>query len=101
MSEFSAYHIFRAYDIRGLVDEELTPEIMERIGLALGAYMKEKNLGDTVCLGRDIRKSSKPLENSFISGLLNSGVNIIHVGETSANFTLFSGWSWAQMYPPI
>lgn len=89
---FSAYHIFRAYDIRGLVGEELTPRLMEKIGLALGAYMKEKNLGNTVCLGRDIRKSSKSLEKAFISGLLNSGLNIIHIGESSANFALFCGW---------
>lgn len=85
-------HIFRAYDIRGLVGEDLTPEVMEKIGLALGAYMKEKGLGNTVCLGRDIRKSSKSLEESFISGLLGSGLNIIHIGESSVNLALFSGW---------
>lgn len=85
-------HIFRAYDIRGITGKDLTPEVMERIGLALAVYMKENNLGNTVCVGSDIRKSSKTLEDAFIKGLLKSGLDVFHVGESSASLSLFSGW---------
>ena len=46
--------IFKAYDIRGVVDKTLTEEAARAIGQALGALAKEKSV-DTMCVGRDGR----------------------------------------------
>jgi phosphomannomutase len=49
-------HIFRAYDVRGVVNKELTPADMIRIGMSFGTYLNGKG---RVLLGRDVRTSSE------------------------------------------
>ena len=48
---------FKTYDIRGVIDEELTPAIAERIGKAFGTFIK----GKSVVVGHDIREASLKL----------------------------------------
>jgi len=92
MTENISPHIFRAYDIRGLYNEDLTPEIMYKIGLAFGNYVLQDLKGKEVLIGRDIRYSSNPLAHSFISAVLTSGLNVVDVGVTAFGQTLFAGW---------
>ena len=49
--------IFREYDIRGVVDKDLTPETVALIGKAIGTYIRREG-GNKVTLGWDIRSSS-------------------------------------------
>jgi len=75
-------HIFRAYDIRGIYNEDLYPATMLKIGLALGTYAKER--GETsVVIGNDIRATSTLLSNAFISGLLSAGIDVTNTVTTS------------------
>ncbi len=84
-------HIFRAYDIRGIYNEDLYPATMLKIGLALGTYAKER--GETsVVIGNDIRATSTLLSNAFISGLLSAGIDVTNTGTTSFGACAFSGW---------
>jgi phosphomannomutase len=85
-------NIFRAYDIRGLYNKDLTPDIMHKIGLAVGTYVNRVLEGDKIVVGNDIRQSSIPLAYSFISGVLATGINVIYVGTTAFGQTLFAGW---------
>ncbi len=85
-------HIFRAYDIRGLYNEDLTSTIMYQIGLAFGTYVSQKLKGKAVAVGNEIRQSSYPLTYSFISGVLSTGVDITYVGTTAFGQTLYAGW---------
>ncbi|MCE7743040.1 MAG: hypothetical protein GOP50_11380 [Candidatus Heimdallarchaeota archaeon] len=85
-------HIFRAYDIRGLYNEDLTSTIMYQIGLAFGTYVSQKLKGKAVAVGNEIRQSSYPLAYSFISGVLSTGVDITYVGTTAFGQTLYAGW---------
>ncbi len=72
-------YIFRAYDIRGVVDEELTTDIAYKIGQAIGSEAKQKHI-KTIVLGRDGRKSSRKLAASVQEGILSTGRNILDIG---------------------
>ncbi len=85
-------NIFRAYDIRGLYNQDLSSEIMYKIGLGIGTYVKQILNYTEVTLGNDIRYSSIPLAHSFIAGVISTGVDILYVGTTAFGQTLFQGW---------
>ncbi len=84
-------HIFRAYDIRGIYNEDLYPATMLKIGLALGTYAKQRSK-KSVVIGNDIRATSTLLSNAFISGLLSAGIDVTNTGTTSFGACAFSGW---------
>lgn len=81
-------NIFRAYDIRGVYGQTLTPEIMMKIGMVIGSKHKGKNF----VVGNDIRKSSPSLAHALIAGLLSTGGKVTYVGTTPMGETLFAGW---------
>ncbi|HIG06186.1 MAG TPA: phosphomannomutase/phosphoglucomutase [Planctomycetes bacterium] len=72
--------IFRTYDIRGIVGEDLTEEIVERIGLGLGQLLSSEG-SRSVAVGHDIRDSSAPFAARVRDGLLKAGLDVIEVGE--------------------
>ena len=71
--------IFRAYDIRGIVGETLTEEIVYEIGRALGAEA-EAHGQKTVVVARDGRHSSEALMQALANGLLQSGRDVLDIG---------------------
>jgi len=71
--------IFRAYDIRGIVGKELTPETVHKIGQAIGSEAAKRN-ENTVAVGRDGRNSSLDLATALIAGLRAAGCNVIDIG---------------------
>ncbi|NIR42962.1 MAG: phosphomannomutase/phosphoglucomutase [Gemmatimonadetes bacterium] len=76
------HHIFREYDVRGVVDEDLTAELAERLGRAYGSEVRDM-LGTGaphVALGYDNRLSSEDLAEAFASGLSASGARVSAVG---------------------
>ncbi len=84
-------HIFRAYDVRGIYNEDLHPETMLKIGVALGTYAEERG-EKSVVVGNDIRATSLLLSIAFISGLLSSGMDVTCAGTTPFGLCAFSGW---------
>jgi phosphomannomutase/phosphoglucomutase len=72
--------IFRAYDIRGTVGDNLTPEAAEQIGLALGSELLVRGESKIV-LGWDGRLSSPELAQALQQGLLATGCDVINVGS--------------------
>jgi len=74
--------IFRAYDIRGVVGEDLTHETCERIGRAYGTYLRLRTglQRPKVAVGRDNRPSSLELQQAAIRGATQSGCNCIDIG---------------------
>ncbi len=71
-------YIFRAYDIRGVVETALKPEVVKLVGQALGTLYPNSK---TVVVARDGRSSSKLLVDSLSQGLKNSGCEVIDIGE--------------------
>ena len=74
-------HIFREYDIRGIVEKDLTGDTPELIGKAFGSHVK-KQLGGTptLAVGHDNRPTSPKLAEGIIKGITSTGVNVIFVG---------------------
>lgn len=71
--------IFRAYDIRGVVTETLTPAAVEQIGRAFGTECKERDI-PTVVVARDGRLSGPDLIKALSTGIQSTGVNVIDIG---------------------
>jgi phosphomannomutase/phosphoglucomutase len=81
--------LFREYDIRGIVGEELTEEVTERIGRAFATLGKEKGM-KTVSVGRDGRPSSPALRDRLIRGLTTGGLNVLDIGVCPTPVLYFS-----------
>jgi phosphomannomutase/phosphoglucomutase len=75
-----AQSIFRAYDIRGIVADSLTPEVAEQVGLALGSELLIRGESKIV-LGWDGRLSSPELALALQKGLLATGCDVISIGS--------------------
>ena len=91
MSQPISKQIFRAYDIRGLYNKDISPDVFYKIGLAAGTYVKQIMKGSQIVIGSDIRQSSPPLTHAFIAGVTATGVHIKYTGTTSFGQTLFTG----------
>ncbi|MDP2907417.1 MAG: phosphomannomutase/phosphoglucomutase [Nanoarchaeota archaeon] len=78
-------HIFREYDIRGIVDKDLTEELVEKIGKAYGSIIK-----GNVAIGRDVRESSERFSKALIKGIRSTGCNIIDIGISTTPLLYFS-----------
>jgi phosphomannomutase len=84
--------IFRAYDLRGIYNDDLTPDVMLNVGKGLGGFLIDEMKGESAVIGCDIRTTSEIMSNSLISGLLSTGAKIYDAGMTSFGVTLFAGW---------
>lgn len=81
--------IFRAYDIRGIVGENLTSEVVEIIGRAIGSEAQQRAL-DTLCVGYDGRHSSPELASALARGILATGCNVIEIGAVPTPVLYFA-----------
>ena len=81
--------IFREYDIRGLVDVDLTQESTELIGKSIGTYIY-RNDGKTLTVGYDMRASSTPFRDSLIRGINSTGCDVIDIGMVPTPVAYFS-----------
>jgi len=73
--------IFRAYDIRGIADRDLTEESIRLIGRGIGTYIL-RTQGKNVAVGRDNRTHGEKLQRAFIEGLQDAGCNVANLGLT-------------------
>ncbi len=71
--------IFREYDIRGVVDKDLTPDFVKELGQGFGTHMAQMGRKELV-VGRDGRMSSKAFGEALIEGLISTGCNIVDIG---------------------
>lgn len=78
--------IFKAYDIRGTYPEQLSEEFYTLLGKAYVTHFKPK----TVVVGHDIRPESIQFKEALIEGLLNSGCNVVDLGEIPTEMIYFA-----------
>ncbi|HSP77845.1 MAG TPA: phosphomannomutase/phosphoglucomutase [Myxococcaceae bacterium] len=82
-------HIFREYDIRGLVDKDLTEEVVELLGQGLGTVVRRQG-GRSLVVGRDCRESSTRFRDALCRGLTSTGLNVLDVGVVPTPLTYFA-----------
>ena len=75
-------HIFRQYDIRGIVGEDLDAEVTEAVGRAFGSRVRldSSSRSPTVAVGYDNRLTSPSLAEGLIAGIRSAGVDVVDVG---------------------
>jgi phosphomannomutase/phosphoglucomutase len=72
--------IFRQYDVRGVVGEDLTVDAAYAIGRAFAAHLARKNITGAVAVGRDNRPSGNDLRTALVDGLTSSGADVVDIG---------------------
>ncbi len=85
--------IFKAYDIRGLVDGELSPDFAFAVGLAFARFLEIEREPSTVLIGEDMRPSSPELADAFSAGVTSNGTNVIRIGLASTDLLYFAAGS--------
>jgi phosphomannomutase len=78
--------IFKAYDIRGLVPQQLDDDIAYRIGRAFVSAMKCKR----VVVGHDMRDSAAEIGGATIRGILDQGADVVPIGLTSTSMYYYA-----------
>jgi phosphomannomutase/phosphoglucomutase len=81
--------IYREYDIRGVVEKDLTPDIARRLGQGFGTHIVKLGRKNLV-VGRDGRLSSKGFQEALIEGLTSTGCNAVDIGVCPTPVYYFS-----------
>jgi phosphomannomutase len=82
--------IFKAYDIRGLVDSELTPDFAFSTGVAVARFLELEREPGTLVIGEDMRPSSLDLASAFSAGVTSQGLDVIRIGLASTDMLYFA-----------
>ncbi len=83
--------IVKAYDIRGVVGEQLTPEIVRAVGIAFGTLVADET--STVVIAHDMRTSSPELAAAMADGLTSTGLDVINAGLGSTDLLYYASGS--------
>ena len=73
-------HIFREYDVRGVVDTDLTPDVVEALGRALGTAFRRAG-ARRVGVARDVRPSGEHIREDLVRGLRATGCDVTDYGR--------------------
>lgn len=82
--------IIKAYDIRGLVDEQLTTDFTFALGIAFAKFIELEREPATVIVGEDMRPSSPDLADAFSDGVTSQGLDVIRIGLSSTDQLYFA-----------
>ncbi len=90
MSDFKVSKaIFKSYDVRGAVPADMDETTAYAIGKAFAAF----NKASMVAVGYDHRASSPALRQGLCDGLLDSGVDVLDLGQVTTDMTYFASWN--------
>jgi len=87
-------NVFRAYDIRGTVGENVTPEAIRLICHGFGSKLAARGLARVV-VGRDLRESSEALSAAAMEGLRQSGCDVVDIGQVPTPLVYFAIGRWS------
>ena len=82
--------IIKAYDIRGLVKDEVTPDFSFSLGVAFAKFLEMEREPATIVVGEDMRPSSAPLADAFSDGATSQGMDVIRIGLASTDMLYFA-----------
>jgi phosphomannomutase len=78
--------LFKAYDIRGLVPQEMDEDVAYRIGRAIVSFLE----AETVVVGRDMRVSGPAMSEALMDGIMDQGANVVDIGLVSTDTLYFA-----------
>jgi phosphomannomutase len=83
-------NIFKAYDIRGLVDTEIDVDFAFATGVAFARFLQIEREPGTMVIGEDMRPSSPELADAFSAGATSQGMDVIRIGLASTDMLYFA-----------
>ena len=88
-------HIFRAYDVRGVVGQDLTPQVARDLGRAVGSHLLQRvggadHTSRTVAVGRDCRVHSPAVACALVDGLVSTGLDVLDIGVVPTPLLYFA-----------
>ncbi len=86
-------HIYRGYDIRGVVDTDLNEDVYYTLGKAYATFLFGRQIRECV-VGRDIRLTSEKYAKAFVEGLLESGVDVMDIGLSLTQIVYFAHYHY-------
>ena len=72
-------HVFREYDVRGVVETDLVPDFVTALGRALGTAFRREG-ATRVAVARDVRPSGEALRDQLVEGLRSTGCDVVDLG---------------------
>ena len=87
-------HIFRAYDVRGLAGDELTPDVVYRTARALGTFLQRRFQAQTAIVACDSRPSSPALYAAALRGLRECGLQVTTLGLAPSPLLYYALHRW-------
>ncbi len=82
--------IFKAYDIRGTVPDQLDAALMERIGAAFARFAADTTGATSILVARDMRPSGPEFAEAFARGATDQGSDVVHLGLASTDLLFFA-----------
>lgn len=82
-------HVFRGYDLRGIVGKELTAENMENLAKSYATFLLSRRIYDCV-IGYDCRLSSPMFRDAMVKGLTESGITVYDIGLALSQMCYFA-----------
>lgn len=84
--------MFREYDIRGIVDQDLNDPVMVLMGRSFATFIRREvgKENPTIVVGRDVRLSSKRFAASLIEGIRQGGGNVVDIGQVPTPVMYFN-----------
>ena len=83
-------NVFKAYDIRGLVESELDSDFAFETGVAFARFLQIEREPATIVIGEDMRPSSPLLAEAFSAGVTSQGMDVIRIGLASTDLMYFA-----------
>jgi phosphomannomutase len=87
--------IFKAYDIRGTVPDQLDAEIVEAVGAAFAAFAKNEEGATSILIGHDMRPTGPEFAEVFARGITSQGLDAVHLGLCSTDEVFFASGKYA------
>lgn len=85
--------IFRGYDIRGVVETQLTADVYYTLGRAYATFLAERRISESA-VGHDNRLTSEEFSEAFIQGLNDGGIDTIFIGLSLSQIVYFSSYEF-------
>src|SRR5688572_18765719 len=82
--------IFKAYDVRGLVGDQIDADVCRAIGAAFARFAKDEEGAERILVGRDMRESGIEFAGAFAEGAQAQGLDVIDIGLCSTDMVYFA-----------
>ncbi|MFN0060273.1 MAG: phosphomannomutase/phosphoglucomutase [Planctomycetota bacterium] len=81
--------IFRAYDIRGIIGDDLNEKVVRQIGLGYGALMRQEQR-KSIAIGHDVRATSPVYARALAEGICSAGLDVVQIGQVATPMLYYS-----------